>query len=189
MVINMRWLTPYIHLPGYLHRWCIVNIGRLRVRLHAILTPDNTPMLHTHPFHYISIVLSGGYTDQVLKNDHIQDHTHRMGSVIMRLSTTPHRIKSVLPNTRTLFFAWYLDANAHSWTLLRHQQLPTPQSYFDAADGIYQHGQGFRKRKNGVWYVCCETSTDALLTSRISIHQDIQQSQVTHALGTTEQHI
>lgn len=181
------WLKPYNHLVGYLHRWSVLSIGRLRVRIHHILDVDRTPFLHTHPFHYVSIILSGGYTDQVLVNGVLVERAHRVGSVIVRSDADPHRITSLLPNTKTLFITWVTSLDQQGWSVSRHPDVGVPEGYFDPPDGIYQHGTSFRKRQNGVWFALRQSIADAQSCDRLSIHQDIPPEALTHALDPTKQ--
>ncbi len=95
-------MKPYKHLKGYLERFTLFRYGRLHFRIHHILSADQTPFLHTHPFHYISIILSGGYTEYFDG----KTHEHTVGSVIVRKNTDPHRILSVQNGTKTLFLTW-----------------------------------------------------------------------------------
>lgn len=98
-------IKPYTHIVGYLHRWTILRIGAFHARIHDILSIDQTPFLHNHPFWYISIILRGGYTEQVEAADGtLMVKTHRVGSVISRKDGTYHRIIAVQPGTKTLFF-------------------------------------------------------------------------------------
>lgn len=95
-------MKEYKSLKGFLERFTLFKLGRLHIRLHKITSTDITPFQHTHPYAYISIVLSGGYLERIR-------HTlmsNPAGSVIFRRSTTPHRICEILPNTKTLFIAW-----------------------------------------------------------------------------------
>lgn len=172
-------MRPYKHLPGYLHRWQVFSLGRLRVRIHEILSEDRTPFLHTHPFNYCSIVLSGGYTEQYVDGDMLITKSYRRGSVIFHESKTAHRITSVTPGTRTLFITWLTNAAEQGWTLFRHPNVPQPPTYFDARDGVYQDGTGFRKRHDGVWYALRHSQEAAQQCDRLSIHQDIPQGRVT----------
>ena len=83
-------MTPYFHLPGYMHRywlspfpplhgepegtdgcftakfltnpivWCLQKLD-ISVRVHAILRSDDGPFYHDHPFSFVSIILRGFY--------------------------------------------------------------------------------------------------------------------------------
>lgn len=107
----MKILSPYKSLNGYLHRFTLLKVGRLHIRVHSILVPDGTPFLHSHPFHYASLILSGGYTEKLRS----KSLTHKAGSLILRSANTPHQIVQVLPNTRTLFITW--ETRDRKWHL------------------------------------------------------------------------
>jgi hypothetical protein len=165
-------IKPYAHLPNYLHRWQLGRVGRLSLRLHKILSPDTTPFLHTHPFAYVSIVLSGGYTEQVLVGDAVIEKAYTTGSVIVHKHTTFHRIKTVQPNTKTLFFVWNTTAEREQgWKMMRHPDIVCPSDYIDYPDGLYWTGKGYRNRKDGMWYALRSTVDQALRCDRLSIHQ------------------
>lgn len=150
------------------------------VRVHDILTPDNTPFLHTHPFHYCSLIISGGYTEVYEKDGELHTVNRRRFSLAFRKNTTPHRIVSVLPNTRTLFFTWStIKGTEQGWTVKRHPEIETPSTYGDMPDGIYEHGDGFRKRDDGIWYALCNDEDAAMECERLSLHQHIPPDDVT----------
>lgn len=183
------WLRPYTHLPGYLHRWQVFSFGRCKVRIHQILCADRTPLLHTHPFNYASLILSGGYIDQTVVDGQIVEHIHTAGDIVVRRGTTAHRIKAVLPNTSTLFCTWVTADDSQGWTVLRHPQVIAPEEYFDAPCGIYHHKTGFRKRQDGVWFALRNSIDDAIMCTRLSIHQDIPHTELRYALDPTEQSV
>lgn len=93
----------YKSLKDYLERVTIFRLGRFHVRTHNVMKGDITPFQHTHPFSYMTIILSGGYKEE--SGDVVRDM--KVGGVYVRHSRIPHRILSVLPNTKTLFIAWY----------------------------------------------------------------------------------
>lgn len=179
-------MKPYHHLPGYLHRWQVLKVGKMMARIHHILTPDNTPYLHTHPFSYASLILDGGYTEQVLVDGVLAERTYRKYDIARHLNTTPHRITSVLPGTRTLFLTWSsVKSTEQGWTLLSHPNIDVPVGYVSLPDGVYRHGDGFRKRKDGVWFALRPTIDDAVSCDRLSLHQHLSQDDL-HALDPTK---
>lgn len=144
------------------------------VRVHRILTPDATPFLHDHPFSYVSLVIRGGYTEQVQTDaGDLAIRQHRVGAVIVRSSKTAHRITAVAPGCTTLFFAWRRRGPGQGWSLRRHPCVQAPASYQDWPDGLYRHRNGFRKRTAGIWYTWAPTKDEALQSERLSIHQQL----------------
>lgn len=165
-------MTPYNHLVGYLHRWTICKLGRLHIRVHHILSADGTPFLHSHPFDYISIVLKGGYTEQVLDGDTLRTIEHRAPAVIIRPSATCHRISAVHGACKTLFLAWARGP----WALRRHPDIQAPDSYrTPAKPGLYRrHLNGRRvwsKFENGEWYAGDPSPDVARGSTALSVHQ------------------
>lgn len=165
-------MTPYAHMPGYLHRWTLWSWKRLFARVHAILTPDGTPYLHNHPFHYITIPYAGGYVEQFL---HLPSGTVRERKVrrfvpAIRPSGCYHRIKEVEAGTKTLFIGIKVDK---PWGLVSHASIDDPEGWYDFKNGIYTFCDGYRKRDGGKWYRLCATKEEAAGTTVLSIHQSI----------------
>lgn len=59
-----------IHIEGdlYLRRWVLVRTPWFQVMLHKILRPDADRELHSHPWWFRSIILKGGYVEEVLNS-------------------------------------------------------------------------------------------------------------------------
>lgn len=97
------------HLGDYMRRWILLTpLGT--VRLHNIRRPDADPDMHDHPWNFVSLIIRGGYTEEVpvvntgayLAAPHVQCLDYRAGAVNVRLATDAHRIVDVLPDTWTL---------------------------------------------------------------------------------------
>lgn len=158
-------LKPYKHLKGYLERWTVIKIGRLHIRLHDIKRNDATPFLHNHPFHYLSFVLSGGYVENlngVLK-------TRKKFSLAFRSDKAYHRIVSVEPNTKTLFFTWKTKTK---WGLTASTD--NVKEWIHYPTGVYARTLWGKKRFckfDQYWFEGKETEKEALLSERPSIDQ------------------
>lgn len=166
----LRKIPQYSDIEGFLHRWALLTVGRFRIRIHNIRAVDVTPFLHSHPFHYVSVVLSGGYTEQVLVDAEVVVNTFTRGKIINGSPKKFHKITSCLPNTYTLFFAWYID---RPWELVTHPMIVADPTYVDMPDGIYLHNGGFRKRSQRRWYVACKTIDQARSSVKLTIYQQI----------------
>lgn len=98
--------------------------------------------------------------------------THTRFGIIFRKPTTPHRIESILPNTKTLFITYKSNK---PWKLIPHLNPNECKNYWNAPDGIYFNKvkHKYKNRSNGIWY--CESSTyaGAYLKQNQSIHQDL----------------
>lgn len=165
-------MKAYNHLVGYLHRWTICKIGKLHIRLHHILNVDGTPFLHNHPFAYVSIILTGGYTEQVLVGDELKLVNHLAPAIIIRKSSTYHRIVEVGGDCKTLFFAY----GSSTWGLKRHPDITPPDTYrVPSTCGIYCRYINGKKRyakfNDGVWYAGSESIESAYTTTTLSVHQ------------------
>lgn len=122
----------YKHLRGYLERYTIIKFWRVHVRFHRIKRPDITPFLHSHPFHYLSIVLWGGYSE-CLDNGKVIKHS--MFSVIPRSARVAHRILTVEKGTLTLFFT--VKTRDYSWRLEDDKSDHPAPEWIDYPKGIY----------------------------------------------------
>lgn len=96
----------------YLFRRRLIQTPLFAVYLHDILDADELAALHTHPFSFASIILRGGYVENVgtpdgLKMPIVEQRTHMRGDVnwFPRGTKKAHTIIWALPNTKTLVFA------------------------------------------------------------------------------------
>jgi hypothetical protein len=107
----MAWLKiPDAYEPEktYLKRLRIIQTPWFGVYIHWIYLPDRDRDQHDHPWTFASIVLRGGYTEDVTvpessdprvkSMDHWPPHGH-----VMRMWQA-HRIRALKPNTVTLVF-------------------------------------------------------------------------------------
>jgi hypothetical protein len=158
-------LQPYKSLKGYLERWTVLKIGKLHIRLHDIKRNDATPFLHNHPFHYLSFILNGGYVenlDGVLK-------TRKKFSIAFRSDNTYHRIVSVKPNTRTLFFTWKTNTK---WNLKPTEE--KVDEWVDYPSGMYIRtlwGKPKYCKFDKFWFEGKDSKNEALNSIRPSIDQ------------------
>jgi len=140
-------LKEYKSLVGYLERFTVIHVGRLHIRLHRIKSADRTPFLHSHPFHYISFIMRGGYEEE-LENKIID---HKRFSFIFRRNSTYHRIKSVRPDTVTLFFTW--KTPEYKWRFGK-QTLDTVQ--WPMLQGVYKRqvfGKDYYAKFDKYWHI------------------------------------
>jgi hypothetical protein len=164
----MKFLTKYSSVKDFLYRFTILKIGKLHIRIHKIVSPDKTTLLHSHPFHYCSIILKGGYVERVADSVTLKtmESTHKAGSVIIRDNSTPHRIEMLLGETWTLFVAW----GDYGWKAYNLQKS-------NVEDGLFRRKINekivWSKRKDGVWYIGNEDQNVAMNETRFSIHQTI----------------
>lgn len=92
---------PDLELVGYLHRWYMSPKGSGDNQfLHHILAADE-PIFHDHPWHFRSIILSGGYDERTTPDGNIR---YSVGDVIFHSASTCHYITRVLPDTWTMVF-------------------------------------------------------------------------------------
>lgn len=163
-------MKKYTSISGYLERFSLFQIGKLKVRLHHILSSDKTPYCHSHPFYYLSIILKGSYTEQIIKNGQIIEKTHKKGGIILRKASTFHRIKKANTCT-TLFFAW---DSKNKWQLKTHQDIIYPNYQAPAVSGIYEriiNGQKVYCKFDNFWFIGSSHIEKAQSETRLSIYQ------------------
>lgn len=98
-----------IHRPGepvYLRRYYLVSTPWFGIYLHAIRLPDPDRDPHDHPWTFASLVLWGGYGEELHLGEGVQRarrYWRRLTLHRMRAEQA-HRINYVLPNTWSLVF-------------------------------------------------------------------------------------
>lgn len=166
-----HFFKAYNHLPGYIHRFSLLTHKRLHIRLHVIYTPDGTPFVHRHPFSYLSVVLKGGYKEQVIDNNEVVEYSHTRGKFIWRSNETYHRIKEIYGTTYTLFFAW----TKGGWDLKNHPDIVAPAGYVaPSRSGIYLRNIGNTQEYalfDGFWRKGDMDARVAGISTKPSIHQ------------------
>ena len=169
ITIKMILFKKYRSIPKYLERFTILKLFNFHIRIHKILSEDKTPFYHNHPFNFLSIILSGGYTEEYLSGDKIITKKHKKFNFILRNKTTYHKITSVKPNTKTLFFAL---GNTKNWHLKSISPVVNRPK-----DGIYirviNNKEVFTKCNNGMYYIGSYNIDDAVKETRLSVYQDI----------------
>jgi hypothetical protein len=164
----MPHMFAYKHLVGYLERYTILHFKRMHVRFHRIKRPDITPFLHTHPFHYLSIVLWGGYTEFVKG----EMRKHGFLSFIRRSASEAHRIVEVKPGTLTLFFTWKTKDRA--WSLQDDPSgVPAPE-WVNYPQGVYLrqlYGRTVYSKFDRFWHKAADSYEEAQVQTSPSIDQ------------------
>lgn len=161
-------MRAYKHLVGYLERYTVLNFRRLHVRFHRIKRPDITPFQHTHPFHYLSLVLWGGYTECVGQ----KLNQHGLLSIIPRRASTAHRIVEVKPGTLTLFFTWKTQDQA--WTLEDDHSNYPAEEWVAYPTGVYTrllYGKQVYSKFDRYWHKAGDTYDAAKAEIKPSIDQ------------------
>jgi hypothetical protein len=163
-------LKKYSSIAGYLERYSLFKLGKLHIRIHHILSSDGTPYCHNHPFHYVSIILKGGYTEQIIHKNTLIEKKYRVGSIIIRSAHTHHRIKKAV-DCKTLFFAWRIK---QKWSLQTHAGIECRDYQKPLHNGIYLrmiNGKEVYCKFDNFWFIGSDTIEKALLETRLSIYQ------------------
>lgn len=164
----MKFLQKYSSIPKYLERFTILKFSCIHIRIHNLLSEDKTPYYHNHPFSFLSIIISGGYIEEVLINDKIETKIHNKFHFLFRNKKTYHKIKSVKPNTKTLFFA---IGNSKKWHLKSIDPIINRPE-----NGIYKRvindKKVYSKCHDGMYYIGSFDIDKAISETRLSIYQD-----------------
>lgn len=163
-------MKKYTSITGYLERFSLFGLGKLKIRWHKILSADGTPYCHNHPFHYVSIIIKGQYTEEIIKCDRLIEKTHKIGSIIIRSAKTHHRIKEA-KNCRTLFFAW---DSPNKWSLKAHKDIICPSFNKPSISSIYRrkiNGKELYCKFDEFWFIGSEKIEEAKNETRLSIYQ------------------
>ena len=114
-----RWaFLEWLYIPDsadptviYLRRLRIIQTPWFGVYLHWIYLPDRDRDPHDHPWPFTSVILRGGYTEEVMEpwsanpyKWHPTAKTHKTFSAHVMHMWQVHRIRSLQPNTITLIF-------------------------------------------------------------------------------------
>lgn len=163
-LINMKILKPYSNIKNFLYRFSIIKIGILHIRIHKIVDKDRTSFYHNHPFHYLSIILKGGYEEHRLVNNEVIIKRFSFLSFIFRNRNSYHRINSIIGETITLFIAY----GNYSWDIIQMNEN-------NSDDGLYYREINntfvWTKKENGIFYIGNKNKDIALKETRYSIHQ------------------
>lgn len=134
----------------YMYRWHLVRRGGAaskilqfftgygEVRLHAICREDHDRDLHNHPADYLTVVLRGGYAEEVLINwDGHAAYRHvywrQPGDVVTSPKSRFHRIARLLVST--------------SWSLFFLKAGNTGDWGFDVGGEYMDHREYFKMRR------------------------------------------
>lgn len=160
----MRFFKPYSNIKDFLQRYTLFKMGKLHIRLHKLVDEDKTPLYHNHPFHYISIILKGGYTESILENDKTIFKSHSLLSVIKRDRNVYHRIDKLNGETITLFIAW----GNYGWKAFNTKPDITQDGLFER---MINGKRIWCKKHNGIWFIGNSNKEVAQNETRHSIHQ------------------
>jgi hypothetical protein len=165
----MIFFKPYSNIQDFLYRFTILKIGKLHIRIHKITDKDQTDLYHNHPFHYLSIILWGGYTESRLKDFTEVLNSYGFLSFIFRKSSSFHKILSIKKQTYTLFFAY----GSYGWEAFNPNliEIDEPKIYQRSINGKIK----WCKKHKGVWFIGHESKEEAEKEIRYSIYQAIKE--------------
>lgn len=130
-LINRAKKTPYLNLDGYMNRywlvpytnpkyegcgfvkwykspllWLIQKCG-IAIRIHEILSSDDTRALHDHPWSFCTILLKGSYLEFMPHKDGsggLSVFRRKQGSILFRKTTDRHRLELIANQPVTTLF-------------------------------------------------------------------------------------
>lgn len=99
--VDGEWGIFFSHIKGYMKRFLIKSPWGC-LRFHRILRADAGRDLHDHPFDFTSVILWGGYTEEMerLNGDRVK-RNFRRGEIVRREAEQAHTLSAVLPGTLT----------------------------------------------------------------------------------------
>jgi hypothetical protein len=121
----------------YLRRLRIIRTPLFALYLHFIFLPDDDRHLHSHPWRFSSLVLRGGYTEDLTDGDPRRGEEEFRGHRYGRLSLHRmplhkfHRITEVEPGLVTLVF---VGREVCEWGFWTEDGFVTHQEYDRLAD-------------------------------------------------------
>lgn len=109
----------------YLERYHIASLFGFKIWLHRFIRNDSERHLHNHPWHALSVILTGGYREIVAlkgyRNWDIVDY--KRGNLNVIRANKTHRILQVDPDTWTLILRaprltdfWFFVDDENKWT-------------------------------------------------------------------------
>lgn len=105
-VRHAAYRTPYEPIVDYMDRWWYLpELFGERARVHRIRRSDHDRHLHDHPWHFVSVILEGGYTETIeFAPGVIVRQRLRPGDVVFRHAQHRHRLE--------------IDPAVECWTLV-----------------------------------------------------------------------
>lgn len=132
-----RWYDIVLGGQLYLTRLNLIKTPWFSIKLHWIHRPDPDRDLHTHPWWFMSFVLSGGYTEYISEApSHMKGWPRRINNFNFKDKITAHRISQVDPGTVTLIISGPKD-HIRSW------------GFYDADTLEYTHWKDYEGVGNG----------------------------------------
>lgn len=118
-----RMVVPCVNGEDYLIRLRIVQTPWFGVYLHDLLNPDPADP-HDHPWPFISVILSGEYTEDFypwpqfrgMIKPEFREQTWKRWSIHRMGRESAHRIKSAAPGTKSLIFVGRRSRQWGFWT-------------------------------------------------------------------------
>lgn len=129
--------TPYQPIDDYMDRWWFMpEIFGERARVHRVRRSDHERDLHDHPWHFVSVILEGGYSEEIeiIPGTGITDtRRYRPGDVLFRHAEHRHRLELhegdcwslvfTSPNVREWGF-WKADGAFVPWRQYEPESVP-----------------------------------------------------------------
>jgi hypothetical protein len=89
--------TPYEPIGDYMSRWWFMpEIFGERARIHCTKRSDHDRDLHDHPWHFVSLILAGGYTEFIEvpgSGGMVDSRRYRPGDMLFRHAAHRHRLE------------------------------------------------------------------------------------------------
>ena len=108
---QFRWREPLGHdVCPYAHR-TLLNLGLFSIRLHEWHRSDDKRFMHDHPWHFVTLVLRGSYTDVSAKGRDVLT----VGSIRYRPANHAHYVEVPPTGAVTIIITSYVVRNWGFW--------------------------------------------------------------------------
>lgn len=142
-LINKSKKNPGLHMRGFLRRYYLFMTKHFSIVINHIRRPDTGQgQYHNHPYHFISIVLKGGYTEILWRGDKVETINRGTGDINFRFKSDRHRITKLDGDVWTLFIRF--GSSTGEWGLYKDNGEYTPMK---GSDLYSVKGQIERRKK------------------------------------------
>lgn len=123
--------TPYSPIGDYMDRWWFMpEVFGERARVHRTMRSDHDRHRHDHPWHFVSIILATGYTEEIETNHGLVRQLARPGDVLFRHAHHRHRLE--LEPSADCWSLVFTAPKSHDWGFYTETGFVPWQQYKDA---------------------------------------------------------
>lgn len=79
----------------YLTRWTLLQLFGWALLLHKMHRPDQDRCHHDHPWRFVTLVLWGGYVEEIMVDEGVRTRRNRPGTLLYRPALHTHRVSGL----------------------------------------------------------------------------------------------